>query len=216
MIAPRATSEATWVAMRSELTLEAVLLILAFTGSTFYESRQANRYCYGFQQESGRLRALCAKTFLEQQANMIYRVYLRLWWDTFEIDDHHAELSVCRQWWRGLVCSACTINMVLQNAGVRSWRLRVLEFAAVNADVLARLCQQDGGAELTHELVLPVWTDEPASWCDATLGRMERNAHLAQRLGDEPLSRFGTTDDLFEESFIWENQPEAYVPEVNE
>ena len=141
MIAPLTPSDATWAAMRSELTLEFVRLILTFTNSTFYESRQANRFCYAFQQESGRLRALCAKTFLEQKANKIYRVYLRLWWDRHEIDDNHAELSIYRQWWCGLVRSAHDINMVLQNAHVRSWRLRVPEFAAVNAQVLARLYQ---------------------------------------------------------------------------
>ena len=61
--------------------------------------------------------------------------------------------------------------MVLQKARVRSWRLRVLEFATVNADVLARLCEHEGGAELTEALVLPVWTDKQSSSRDPVLGR---------------------------------------------
>ena len=202
--------------MKSELTLELVLLILTFTSSTFYESRQANRFCYVFQQEPGRLRALCAKTFFEQEANKIYRVCLRMWWDKHEIDDNHVELSIYRQWWCGLVRSAHDINMVLQNAHVRSWRLRVPEFAALNAHVLTRLCQQEGGAELTDALVLPVWTDEPASWRDPTLGFIERNAHLEQRLGDKPLSFFGRTYDPAEESYIWDTLPNDFVLEVIE
>ena len=35
------TSEATWAAMKSGLTLELVLLILTFTSTAFYESREA-------------------------------------------------------------------------------------------------------------------------------------------------------------------------------
>ena len=76
MMKPFTTSESTWAAMKSGLKLELVLLILKFTNTTFYESREANRFCYAFQRESGRLRALCAKTFFEQEANMIYRVLL--------------------------------------------------------------------------------------------------------------------------------------------
>ena len=130
---PFTTSEAIWAAMKSGLRLELVLLILRFTSTTFYESREANRFCYAFQHESGRLRALYAKTVLEQEANKIYRVYLRIWWDRREVDDSDGELSIYRQWWSWLVRSAHDINMVLQNANVRSWRLRVHEFAAVNA-----------------------------------------------------------------------------------
>ena len=106
--------------------------------------------------------------------------------------------------------------MVLQNAHVRSWRLRVLEFAAVNAQVQARFYQQEGGAELTDALVLPVWTDEPASWRDPIWGCIERNAHLEQRLGDKPLSFFGRTDDPHEESYIWEHLPDDFKVEVIE
>ena len=121
-----------------------------------------------------------------------------------------------RQCWCWLVLSAHDINMVLQKARVRSWRLHVLEFATVNADVLARLCEHDGGAELTEALVLPVWTDEPASWRDSILGRIERNAHLEQRLGDRSLSSFGRTDDPVEDSYIWDTMPYEYMPEVIE
>ena len=216
MIEPFAVSEATWAAMKSGLTLELVLLILTFTSITFYESREANRFCYAFQQESGRLRALCAKTLLQQKANKIYRVYLRIWWDRHEIDDNDGELSIYRQWWCWLVRSAHNIDMVLQNAHVRSWRLRVKEFAAVNADVLTKLCQQDGVAELSESLVLPVWTEEPASWCDSILGRTERNAHLEQRLGDKSLSSFSRTDDPVEESYIWDTMPDELMREVIE
>ena len=106
--------------------------------------------------------------------------------------------------------------MVLHRAHVRSWRLRVPEFAALNAHVLTRLCQQEGGAELTDALVLPVWTDELASWRDPTLGCIERNAHLEQRLGDKPLSFFGRTDDPHEESYIWERLPVNVKVEVIE
>ena len=138
---PFTTSEKTWAAMKSALSFEVVLRILTFTDSTFYESRQANRSCYISQQESGRLRALRAKTFLGQEANKIYRVWLRILWDRRKVDDIDGELTIYRQWWCWLVHSAHNINMVLQNAHVRGWRLRVHEFAAVNADVLA-LCYQ--------------------------------------------------------------------------
>ena len=202
--------------MKSGLRLELVLLILRFTSTTFYESREANRFCYAFQQESGRLRALCAKTFFEQEANMIYRVYLRMFWDNFQVDDNDDEHSIYRQWWCWLVRSAYDINMVLQNADVRSWRLRVHEFATVNAQVLTRCCQQEGGAGLTETLALPVWTDEPVSWRDPILGRIERNAHLEQRLGDKPLSSLSGTGDEVEDSYVWETKPEKYMPELIE
>ena len=96
MMKPFTTSESTWAAMKSGLKLELVLFILRFTNTTFYESREANRFCYAFQQESGRLRALCAKTCLEQEANKNYRVYLRIWWDRHEVDDNDGELSIYR------------------------------------------------------------------------------------------------------------------------
>ena len=216
MMEPFTTSEAIWAAMKSGLRLELVLLILRFTSTTFYESREANRFCYAFQHESGRLRALCAKTFFEQEANKIYRVYLRICWDRHQVDDNHGEHSIYRQWWCWLVRSAHDINMVLQNAHVRSWRLRVHEFATVNADVLTRLCQQEGGAEFTDTLTLPVWTDEPVSWRDPILGRIERNAHLEQRLGDKPLSSLSRTDDPVEDSYVWETMPDEFMPEVIE
>ena len=82
--------------------------------------------------------------------------------------------------------------------------------------MLARLCEHDGGAELTEALVLPVWTDEPASWRDCIFGRIERNAHLEQRLGDKPLSSFGRTDDPVEESCIWDTMPNEFMLEVIE
>ena len=216
MIESLITSEAAWVGMKLELTLELVLLILTFTSSTFYESRQANRFCYAFQQEPGRLRALCAKTFFEQEANMIYRVYLRMCWDKHRIDDNDSERSVYGQWWCWLVRSAHVINMVLQTAHVRSWRLRVHEFATVNAEVFTRCCRQEGGAGLTEMLALPVWTDEPVSWRDPILGRIERNAHLEQRLGDKPLSSLSRTDDPVEDSYVWETMPDEFMPEVIE
>ena len=202
--------------MKSGLRLELVLLILRFTSTTFYESREANRFCYAFQQESGRLRALCAKTFFEQEANMIYRVYLRMFWDNFQVDDNDDEHSIYRQWWCWLVRSAYDINMVLQNTDVRSWRLRVHEFATVNAQVLTRCCQQEGGAGLTETLALPVWTDEPVSWRDPILGRIERNAHLEQRLGNKPLSSLSRTSDEVEDSYVWEAEPEKYMPDLIE
>ena len=71
MMEPFTTSEKTWAAMKSALSFEVVLRILTFADSTFYESRQANRFCYISQQESARLRALRAKTFLGQEANKI-------------------------------------------------------------------------------------------------------------------------------------------------
>ena len=213
---PLTLSEATWAAMRSGLRLELVLLIFRFTNTTFYESREANHFCNRFQREFGRLRASLAKTALEKLANTIFRVHLRICWDGHQVYDNHSELSIYRQWWCWLVRSAHNINMVLQNARIRSWRLRVLEFATVNADVLARLCERDGGAELTEALVLPVWTDEPSSWRDSSLGLRERNAHLGQRLGEQPLSSLNKTDDLEEESYIWETTPDAFVPEVIE
>ena len=213
---PLTLSEATWAAMRSGLRLELVLLIFRFTSTTFYESREANRFCYRSQREFGRLRASLAKTALEEEANKIFRVYLRICWDRHQVDDNHSELSMYRQWWCWLVRSAHDINMVLQNAHVRSWRLRVHEFATVNADVLTRLCQQEGGAELTDTLTLPVWTDEPVSWRDPILGRIERNAHLEQRLGDKPLSSLSRTDDPVEDSYVWETMPDEFMPEVIE
>ena len=108
MMEPFTSSEATWAAMKSGLRLELVLLILRFTSTTFYESREANRFCYAFQRESGRLRALCAKTFFEQEANMIYRVYLGMFWDKFQVDDNNDEHSIYRQWWCWLVQVALT------------------------------------------------------------------------------------------------------------
>ena len=202
--------------MKSGLKLELVLLILRFTNTTFYESREANRFCYAFQRESGRLRALCAKTFFEQEANMIYRVHLRMCWDRHQVDDNDNERSIYRQWWCWLVRSAHVINMVLQKAHVRSWRLRVREFATVNAEVFTRCCRQEGGAGLTEMLALPVWTDEPVSWRDPILGRIERNAHLEQRLGDKPLSSLSGTGDEVEDSYVWESEPEKYMSELIE
>ena len=202
--------------MKSGLKLELVLLILKFTNTTFYESREANRFCYAFQRESGRLRALCAKTFFEQEANMIYRVHLRMCWDRHQVDDNDNERSIYRQWWCWLVRSAHVINMVLQKAHVRSWRLRVREFATVNAEVFTRCCRQEGGAGLTEMLALPVWTDEPVSWRDPILGRIERNAHLEQRLGDKPLSSLSGTGDEVEDSYVWESEPEKYMSELIE
>ena len=120
MMEPFTTSEAIWAAMKSGLRLELVLLILRFTSTTFYESREANRFCYAFQHESGRLRALCAKTFFEQEANKIYRVYLRICWDRHQVYDNHSELSMYRQWWCWFVRSAHNIDMVLQKARARS------------------------------------------------------------------------------------------------
>ena len=196
--------------MKSGLKLELVLLILKFTNTTFYESREANRFCYAFQRESGRLRALCAKTFFEQEANMIYRVHLRMCWDKHQVDDNDSERSVYRQWWCWLVHSAHVINMVLQKAHVRSWRLRVREFATVNAEVFTRCCRQEGGAGLTEMLALPVWTDEPVSWRDPILGRTERNAYLEQRLGDIPRSSLSARGDEVEDSYVWESEPEEY------
>ena len=213
MMKPFTTSESTWAAMKSGLKLELVLFILRFTNTTFYESREANRFCYAFQRESGRLRALCAKTFFEQEANMIYRVYLRMCWDKHRIDDNDSERSVYGQWWCWLVRSAHVINMVLQTAHVRSWRLRVHEFATVNAEVFTRCCRQEGGAGLTEMLALPVWTDEPVSWRDPILGRIERNAHLEQRLGDKPLSSLSGTGDEVKDSYVWEFEPEQYISE---
>ena len=83
--------------------------------------------------------------------------------------------------------------MVLQNAHVRSWRLRVREFAAVNADALTLCYQKHDSAELIDTMVLPVWTEEPTSWHDSLLGRIERNAHLVHRLGNRSLSSLKNT-----------------------
>ena len=144
---------------------------------------------------------------------MIYRVYLRMCWDKHRIDDNDSERSVYGQWWCWLVRSAHVINMVLQTAHVRSWRLRVHEFATVNAEVFTRCCRQEGGAGLTEMLALPVWTDEPVSWRDPILGRIERNAHLEQRLGDKPLSSLSGTGDEVKDSYVWEFEPEQYMSE---
>ena len=97
---------------------------------------------------------------------------------------------------------------------MRSWRLRVLEFAAVNADVLTRLCQREAEAEHTDTLILPVWTEEPASWRDSILGRIELNPQLEQRLGGKPLSFFDGTDDPVDESYIWDTLPNDFVLQV--
>ena len=205
-----------WAAMKSSLDVEIVLRILTFTNTTFYASRQANRLCHALHRESGRLRALRAKTVLEQEANMIYRAYLLICWDRQQIDENDNERSVYRQWWCWLVDSAHVINMVLQKAHIRGWRLRVGEFATVNAEVFARCCQQEGGAGLTEMLALPVWTDEPVSWLDPILGRTERNAHLEQRLDDKPLSSLSGRGDEVEDSYVWESEPEEYRSELIE
>ena len=121
-------------------------------------------------------------------AHTTFRMSLKHLWLEQEVDGGEVEHTKYRQWCCWLVRSAHYINGVLKSANIQDWRLRVPEFAKLNARILTEEWSHLGVDNSDHGfiLILPVWTDEPDALPDEETSHANRNEHLWIRLQGKP------------------------------